>query len=65
MAYRYRGVAEGVYGAMENRFGCRLKLLKNQAVEGLLQVYVNNLKALLKAQEATLILIFWMDLQTA
>ncbi len=57
-AYRYRGVAEGVYGAMENRFGCSLRsvCLKNQVTEGLLQVYVHNLKALFKAQEASILL---------
>jgi hypothetical protein len=65
-AYRYRGVAEGVYGAMENRFGCRLRSRgpEAQATEGLLQVYVHNLLALFKAQEASLILLAWFSLST-
>jgi len=64
-AYRCRGVAEGVYGAMESRFGCRLrsKDFKAQTVEGLVQVYVHNLLALLKAQEASLILLLELAYQ--
>jgi len=64
--YRYRGVAEGVYGAMEVRFGCKLRIWKpgNQVTEGLLQVCVHDLKTLIKVKEATLILIILISLQT-
>jgi hypothetical protein len=53
-AYRFRSVAEGVYGAMEGRYRCRLrgKTFDSQVTEGLLHVLVHNLLALLKAEEA-------------
>lgn len=44
-------MAEGFYGAMENRFVCRLRSrgFETRVTEGLPNIYIHNLLALLKA----------------